>query len=264
MQFRRDSGLATLLLVASAACGGALGCARSHDRPQAAEQDGDRGDAQQAFAEISVRVDSYDGFRDAISTAAPTPSTQSAYVFINEGRSEGRIPELRVFHGDEELREVSSAGSPPQFSYQGGDRPIGERAAELRFELGEESFSYPPEISGVDLVEPEKGAELTTSGEFRVRWSGAVPPALSITQIPGSTCEFIFSQKSRTAQEAVFAVISNLGGLRSCRADLSAEWELRDEPLTETPFASFAVTRHAKRIRRFLLSQLPRSGPVAP
>lgn len=261
MQIRRNSRVTALLFVAYSAGCGALGCVRSHDRRGAVEDEaGDQ--AARAFAQISVRVETYDGFDDPLRTDAATPSTQSAYVFINGGGSDGRVPELRVFHADQELREVSSAGLPPHFSYQGRDQPIGERAAELRFELDEESFSYPLEVSDVDLVEPEKGAELTTSGEFRVRWSGAVPPkALSITQIPGSTCEFIFSQKSRAEDEAVFVVISNLGsGLRSCRADLSAEWELRDEPSTETPFGSFAVTRHAKRTRRFLLSQLSGSG----
>ncbi len=264
MWSRRNSRVLAAIFLLCAAGPGALACARSHDRPRGGEEARDDGDSAQAFADITVRVQAYDGFDDPSATVARTPSTQSAYVFVSRGGRDGRIPELRVFHGDAELREVGSAGVPQQFSYQGIQQPVSETPNELRLRLGEASFSHPLEISDVQLTAPEKGEELTTRGEFRVRWTGVAPPkSLGVTPVPDSTCELIFRMETRSEDEAVFAVTPRpdletspfLGlGTRSCRADVIAQWELEDEQVTDTPFGEFVIARRAKRTRRFLLT----------
>jgi hypothetical protein len=207
--------------------------------------------AQDPLAELAVAVELFDADADPNGPAAGQRNL-FAYVWINGGTREGRVPDLRVFQNGTRLNEVGSAGLPQQFNYQGKALPS-EVELGLRFARDDVSFLLHFSASDVEISAPAEAAELTSGGDLVVTWSGVEqrPAATSIGADPPERCPLTFRRSRVDPQQAVY-FLDSLGDdpPERCAAELSMSWNI-DEPAPDAPFASLKVTRRVQRVRHF-------------
>jgi hypothetical protein len=276
MRVRRTPWLSGLLALSLCT---ASGCARSHERrraqnaPDAAgiveesPQDDELPQGPEAepdppspFGALAVSIQLIDVDADPRAHAL-SAHPLLAYVEINGGRAEGRVPELHVFQNDSELEEVGSAGSPQQFSYQGGpEQSSDEEPLRLRFALANAStvLSFFP--SPIDLESPSEGSELHTHDAFSFSWTGTeqAPYSTSISTEAPARCPVTFSRRARSEHDATYDVHrSGEVADERCAARLTVVWMSSEEDLPETPFESLTVTRRVLRTRSFGLWLTP-------
>lgn len=263
------SGLLALSLCA------ASGCAQSHERrrarntpdagivEEAPEDDAapqePQPDPPSPFAAIETSIQLIDVDADPRGHG-PSGRPLLAYVQINGGRAEGRVSKLHVFQNDIELDEVGSAGSPQQFSYQGGPEQSSDgEPLRLRFALADESVELSFLPSPIELESPGEGDELHTRDVFSFHWTGTEqsPYSNSIsTESPGR-CPVIFSRRTLGDQTAAYDIRrSDEVANERCAARLTVVWMISEDS-PETPFTSLTITRRVLRTRSFGLWLLP-------
>jgi hypothetical protein len=250
MLIRRNLRIAALLFAVGTAASGAPGCARTHDRERPRDEDAD-GDPDGVFADLGVLVRLYEGFGEPVGDGV----THSAHVFINGGTRDGRVPDLRAFHNDVEMSESGSAGLPEQFSYQGRDHTVRAKIpSTLRLNLHEARYSISVGPSGVAFSSPDEGAALTTRGEFAVRWMGSEqrPTSMGISVLNAASCKVRLGTSESGERETIFKLAA-AGDVEPglCQLEVNARWTLEDEPVADTPFRTFVISRDVRQTRRF-------------
>jgi hypothetical protein len=242
------------------------GCALSHGD----EVPPPMGDTS-VFASIDVliRVSEYQ-HRDSDARIPgelpPIRLGRGVHVTIDGGRSEGRVPGLRVFANGSEVDEVGSAADPPSFSYQyyphyhvseplvRGDRTL------LELRLDGASFHVWVDPLAGEITSPSSEASVSPDAPLLVRFTGGFGEAqvsmYAARAEGGGRCAVEYRVRAVREHEAELApewpADDTPRAGPPCSAEVEVGWGHPAEPLdTAIPTRSFEIERTLSLLHRF-------------
>jgi hypothetical protein len=213
---------------------------------------------QRVFSEIDVEIRTSvgDTFDPNVATDPPLTTNGGAYVWINDGTSEGRVPGLRVFADGTEIEESGSAAAPPTFSFQyNRSDAVHGQPVDLEFRYQGASVTLRTEPLVVELTSPLAEQTVPADQELVIRWSGVRSAPTELLLSPTDPCTVALERVAIGETEAVFAPVSDpQGNDPPCRFNLTASWSSGQMPsLSPAPFRSLVLEGGTRRIVAFTI-----------